>query len=279
MLFRTATLAALALIALARPAPAAIINGGFESAPDFTGWTITGDALVVGSSIGVTPDQGVRMAFLTTASQNGDSNNFSGADAVSAAALRTFLGLPGSAIPAAFEGSAIKQTFAATAGEVLSFRYKFLTTEGSSRDFAFATLSGVTTLADTTTGPFSASAVVLDPVFGDPTRETAWRTFSFAIPTTGTYTLGIGVADAGDEFIPSGLFIDSAQLGPAANGSAPVPAPPAWLFALLAAPAYALYARRTGSRLCGGWRARWRCKCSRGAAASCPVAEPGRLTW
>lgn len=230
----------LSLAAFAQPASAGLINPSFETGT-FSGWTTTGDASVVNSSVGVTPFHGTFQAFLTTASQNGDFNNFSGTDAVSAAALRTFLGLPNSAISSAFEGSAIQQTFTATAGDVLSFKYKFLTTEGSSRDFAFATLSGVVNpLADTTTGPFTLSALDLDPIFGDPTSETAWRTFSFTIPTTGTYTLGIGVADAGDEFIPSGLLIDNAQLTPAAS---PVPGPPAWLFLIVTAATCGIRAR------------------------------------
>jgi hypothetical protein len=59
--------------------------------------------------------------------------------------------------------------------------------------------------------PFFDSGVVLDPIFLDTTLETAFRTFSFTIPVTGSYTLGIGVADRDDEFNPSGLLIDNAS--------------------------------------------------------------------
>jgi hypothetical protein len=241
---RTA-LAAAALLTVASPASAGPVNAGFE-AGDFTGWTTTGDALVVSSAIGVTPTQGTYQAFLTTASQNGDLNNFSGTDAVSAAGLRTFLGLSGSDLPSAVEGSAIRQTFTANAGDVLTFDYKFLTTEAGNNDFAFVTLSGVGTLADTTTGPFSPSAVNLDPIFGDPTSETPWRTFSFTIPTTGTYTLGIGIADAGDEFIPSGLLIDNGVLTPAGPSGNPVPAPPSLVVMLLGVASLGIARTRTG---------------------------------
>jgi hypothetical protein len=200
------------LLGLARPAAAdPIVNGGFESG-NFSGWQTTGDASVVGASIGSSPTQGAFQAFLTTASQQGDFNNFSGTDAVVASTLESFLGLAPGSLGTAVEGSAIKQTITANAGEVIRFDYKFLTTEGSNNDFAFVTLPALSTLADTTTGPFFSSAVILDPVFGDPTQETAFGTFSFTIPVTGTYTLGIGVVDQTDEFIPSGLLIDNAVL-------------------------------------------------------------------
>jgi hypothetical protein len=212
------------LLGLARPAAAGpIINGGFESG-NFSGWQTTGDASVVTSAIGSVPTQGSFQAFLTTASQGGDFNNFSGTDAAPASTLASFLGLAPGALATAVEGSAIKQTFTASAGQVVRFDYKFLTTEGANNDLAFVTLSGFNTLVDTTTGPFFGSGVNLDPVFGDPTRETAFRTFSFSIPVTGTYTLGIGVADRGDEFIPSGLLIDNASLAQPTQAAA-VPEP------------------------------------------------------
>jgi hypothetical protein len=192
-------------------ARASLVNGGFE-AGDFTGWSVAGDALVATSAIGVAPPGGAFQAFLTTASDLGDSNTFSGSDAVPAADLEAFLGLSAGTIASGFEGSAIRQTFAADAGEVLTFRYKFLTTEGTRNDFAFVTLTDYGILADTQAPDLVASAVVLDPVFGDPTRETGWRTFSHTFAAAGTYALGIGVADAVDEFIPSGLLVDDARL-------------------------------------------------------------------
>ncbi len=222
------------LLGLARPAAAGpIVNGGFESG-NFGGWRTAGDASVVGSAIGSAPTQGSFQAFLTTASQNGDFNNFSGTDAVSASALEGFLGLASGALGTAAEGSAVGQTFTANAGAVVRFDYKFLTTEGANNDFAFVTLVGLATLADTTTGPFFGSGVILDPIFGDATRETAFRTFSFTIPVTGTYTLGIGVADRGDEFLPSGLLIDNASLAQPTQATVPEPSGLA-LFCLAAA--------------------------------------------
>jgi hypothetical protein len=231
------------LLGLARPAGADFINGSFESG-NFSGWLTIGDASVKDSSIGSSPTDGIFQALLTTASLNGDGNNFSGFDSVPASALEVFLGLAPGTLGTAFEGSAIRQTFTADAGELLRFDYNFLTTEGANNDFAFVSLSGLSTLADTTTGPFVLSGVVLDPIFLATTQETGFRTFSFTIPVTGTYTLGIGVADEADEFNPSGLLIDNASL--AQVGPAVVPEPSGLaLFCL-------------GSACLGGWK--WRAR-------------------
>jgi hypothetical protein len=228
-----------------------IMNGGFESG-DFTGWQTIGDALVVDATVGSGPTEGTFQAFLTTASQNGDANNFSGTDAAPAASLEAFLGLPPGSLSPAFEGSAIKQTFMANAGEVLRFDYNFLTTEGQNNDFAFVSLSTLATLADTTSGPFQNSAVVLDPIFGDPTRETGFRSFHYAVPAAGTYTLGIGVADLADEFIPSGLLVDHARLE--AMPSQAVPVPPGLMLGCIGAACFTARAIRRWFAACRSWR-------------------------
>jgi hypothetical protein len=238
---------ALALLTLPRPASADFINGGFESG--LTGWQSTGDALAVGAGFGTDPAAGSSQGLVTTASNNGDFNNFSGFDAVSATALETFLELANGTLGAGFEGSAIRQTFTAEAGDVLSFRWNFLTTEGSAADFAFVTLSGagLTVLADTTSSLLGPSGVVLDPVFGDPTRETGYRTFSLTVAAAGTYTLGFGVADHTDEFIPSALLIDGVSLQSAGDVSV-VPAPATLTSLLIGGAVIAGYRLRSARR-------------------------------
>lgn len=73
------------LSALPESVAAGVVNGGFE-AGNFTAWSTAGDAGVVTAAIGDAPIQGTYQALLTTASQNGDLNNFSGTDAATAAA-------------------------------------------------------------------------------------------------------------------------------------------------------------------------------------------------
>lgn len=124
---------------------------------------------------------------------------------ISASELEAFLDLaPGSLNQPnnddATEGSAIRQTFLANAGDVISFDFNFLTNEVLEtpfNDFGFISLNGsVSELADTT----SATSSVATTSF---IEETGFQTFSTAISTTGTYTLGIGVVDVGDSFISS----------------------------------------------------------------------------
>jgi hypothetical protein len=227
---RTAVLSIALLSGLPGTADAGFLNAGFESG-DFNGWSRIGDASVVTSAVGVDPRAGLYQALLTTASFNGDLNTFSGSDAVVVLDLTSFLGLPGGSLSPGFEGSAIRQTISVNAGDVLTFDYKFLTTEGGAKDFAFVSLSGVANLADTTAADLVPSGVVLDPVFGDPTRETGWNTYRHVFSTSGTYTLGIGVVDADDEFIPSGLLVDHGSLSPGEVN--PVPAPPSFVLVVI----------------------------------------------
>ena len=43
--------------------------------------------------------------------------------------------------------------------------------------------------------------------------ETGFGTYTFTIPTTGSYTLGTGVVDYADTAVSSGLLIDNLSLG------------------------------------------------------------------
>ena len=204
-------LLSLSTVLVAAPSQAAVVNGSFESA--LSGWTSTGVALVIDSTIGVAPTNGSFQAGLSTYGST-----------VSASALEGFLGLSAGSLNAlgngaVTKGSAIKQTFTANAGDVISFDWNFLTSEAtpnsSYNDFAFASLTGLTELADTT----STFVNSLTP-FRD---ETGYQTASYTIATTGTYTLGIGVADVGDQVatsffgevpVPSGLLVDNVTTEP-----------------------------------------------------------------
>lgn len=226
-LVKSSTLAAsilgllsLSTVLVAAPSQAAVVNGSFESG--LNGWTSTGFVLVIDNTIGAAPTNGNFQAVLSTYPST-----------VSATSLEGFLGLSAGSLNglnkgAVTRGSAIKQTFTANAGDVVSFDWNFLTTEATPNpgynDFAFASLTGLTELADTSSTTFVNS---LTPF----REETGYQTASYTIATGGTYTLGIGVADVGDQAVtsifgeipvPSGLLVDNVS-------SEPVPEPASML--------------------------------------------------
>jgi hypothetical protein len=127
---------------------------------------------------------------------------------VPVADLEAFLGLsPGSLVNGA-EGSAIGQSFSANTGDTLSFDWNFLTNEVGTEavpDFAFVVINGLKILADA----LSATLVLSSTPFAG---ETGFQTFSFTIPSTGSYVLGVGVVDVNDPFIASGLLVDNVRL-------------------------------------------------------------------
>lgn len=243
---RSAVCAAVAVLAgLVFPATAeaAILNGGFED--DLTGWEAIGDYKVETSTFGSGTVEGTSQVFLSTASNevidiDNNGNEIVGGDAAPVTFisgldslnlegflnLSTFLGdesLANLATAEPIEGSAIKQTFTAAAGETLSFSWNFLTNESTGQaavndftypdfnDFVFATIqsaseSKVFSIADTISN-FSNSSTSFD-------NETGFNTFSYTIPTTGSYTLGIGVVDVGEPTRVSGLLVDKVEAVP-----------------------------------------------------------------
>ena len=59
--------------------------------------------------------------------------------------------------------------------------------------------------------------------------ETGYQTATINIVTTGTYTLGLGVSDAVDKDVPSGLLVDNIQV------TSPVPEPTTIAFSIAGA--------------------------------------------
>ncbi|MFM6897091.1 MAG: PEP-CTERM sorting domain-containing protein, partial [Microcystis panniformis] len=114
------------------------------------------------------------------------------------------------------EGSAIKQTFNANAGDVLSFYWNFLTDEDANNidynDFAFFTLNNTLySLADV------QSSFLVNPSFSHLAKETGYQLYTIPILVTGDYTLGFGVVDVdktggGDNTINSALLVDNIKL-------------------------------------------------------------------
>src|SRR5438874_328162 len=132
---------------------AGFVNSGFETG-NFSGWQTAGDTSVQVTIFGIAPDAGLKQALVTNLPDGGGTFSYSGTLSVSVSGtLNAFLGatLPGNSQGTAFEGSAIKQTVTLNAGDVLSFRYNYLTDENtnSGYDYGFVTINGaVTILAD-----------------------------------------------------------------------------------------------------------------------------------
>jgi hypothetical protein len=219
------------LVATAEISPAAVVNGSFETG-NFSDWNTSGQASVENSSFQVTPVNGNYQAVLQTCVFVGacDDNQ----SLTNANDLESFLDLSGNQLSnlSVVEGSAIKQTITANAGDVLSFYWNFLTDEDANNtdynDFAFFTLNNTLySLADI------KSSFPVNPSFSHLKKETGYQTYTITISVTGNYILGFGVVDVdktggGDNTINSALLVDNIKL----TNIAKVPEPDT-LFGLL----------------------------------------------
>lgn len=197
-----------------------IENGGFEGdlfeqPGTFDNWQTIGDTSIETEEIGIAPTEGEFQALIATGSSPSGGS-------VKESDLSEFLNLSPGVLDTllggdATEGSGIKQTFTAQAGDILEFDYTFLTDEAtfsdsnsSDSDFndsAFFSLDGFTLeLNDTFDPTFSET-----PVEGY-SEATETKTFRIAISEAGTYDLGFGIVDLTDDIFDSGMLIDNVNL-------------------------------------------------------------------
>ena len=220
-------------------AHADFINGGFETG-NFTGWSTAGDTLVIDASLGIPPPGGNFQALITNApalpSSGFHPESYSGVPSVSAftgvfdfaSPLEVFLGLPAHSLPdlgqtlpivaTPVEGSAIRQSFTASAGgDILSFRWNYLTRDCcvSPSDFAFAVLDGNLFLLASAASPFLPSNA---PFF---LSESGYQFFATTL-TPGAHYIGIGVVDTWDETVNSAVLVDNFSV-------TKIPEPASWL--------------------------------------------------
>lgn len=221
---------ALALCLAAASARADFINPGFETG-DLTGWSSVGDVLVDDGTWGTAPSEGSFQLLLTTLpSPQGSSETFaslgplSGVAAVSPATLTSALGLQPNRLQQAspsgnpvVQGSAAWQDVAFARNDTISFDWRLLTNAAvptsADTDFAFFTLTpngipqGIDVLADTGSSAFFSSSSSFD-------WQTGLGNTTFVVRRTGTFRVGVGVADVLNDDYTTGLVVDRVRKNP-----------------------------------------------------------------
>ncbi|HKX40152.1 MAG TPA: PEP-CTERM sorting domain-containing protein [Burkholderiaceae bacterium] len=187
--------ASLAVLALATSSPAQ----AQATTDSLAGWNVVGDAVAQGGSITLTT------AYLDGAGDQ--TGNLSGTSAADIATVESAAGvapyaLDLSATEYGTEGSLVGQSFAAVAGQTLSFDWSFNTLETLFQDHAFAVINGQVITLATAAAPGAAS-----------------QSFSYTFAQSGIATLSFGVIDTVDYLGVSSLNIGNLQM------TAPVPEP------------------------------------------------------
>jgi hypothetical protein len=198
---RKAFVAGLAL-SLAASAGAGPINLGFETG-NLSGWTTIGNVSVVTNAIGTSTLHGTYHAQLIT-------SGFTDAE------IEAFADLPPGTLDFiiggdATTGSAIQQTFTASAGDTVSFGLNFFTAEPSVwwpsyTDFAFVSIvpvGFVSVEASTLAPPLLASSIT------GFSFESGYQPFSYTVAASASYMLTIGVMNEGDSDYSSGVLVDA----------------------------------------------------------------------
>jgi len=232
---------------------AQIGNASFEDSPNFHLWNTYGDDQIEGSSLGSGPIDGVKQALLASATDGTVNANVVAGTGDTEAQVEAGLGLTGGSL-ATFSGSnialasAVAQSVTLVAGDKISFSWDFLTNQtyndGTSdsiapsldwNDFSFLTLSpsgdaakaSIVKLADTFYGYVDnpnlpggfGTGLSITPDTDPFISETKYQTYSFIVQTSGTYTLGVGVAHAvlagaADDGVNSALLVDNFVVTP-----------------------------------------------------------------
>jgi T1SS-143 domain-containing protein len=199
------------------------IHDTFDS---LSGWTVlTGGSATIVGDIGTSdaqPDPSHQALLLAgNGVQGGEGGEGGSSDAGSSLQdIETFFGLPAGAIAAAADdgiggtesptdGTAIKQTFNVTAGDVLQVKFNFLESEsdGSSyNDSAFIVVGGqVFRLSDVLSANEASSASSGGFSWSE---ESGYLVFTFHFTTTGPVDVGFVVMNDDDTAVDPGLLID-----------------------------------------------------------------------
>lgn len=192
---------------------AVVVNGGFEDASDFSGWSRAGLTSIETNYFTIAPPGGTKQALL----QTGDGAE--GNTGASIAELATLLNIAPADItavaPNAFNGSAIRQTLTVNALDTLTFDWNFLTSEGvgTPQDTAFFSVSRVGGTSQTflLARPINANIAFTEAGFKE---QTGYKSLTppFQFNLAGDYVVGFGVVNLDDARFPSGLLVDKVTL-------------------------------------------------------------------
>lgn len=187
-----------------------LVNGSFETG-NFTGWSTLGSTSIETATFGNDPTDGTSQALLSTGGATFDDS-----------ITEKFLGLEAGSLNnlgkgQVTKGSSIQQIFTGKAGDILHFDYNFLTNEVLPPvNFSDLSFVSITSFSDSSISSLLELANVSDVTsttsLTEFFEETGFQPFSFKLPTTGTYTLGIGVINVGDIAFDSGLLIDNVKV-------------------------------------------------------------------
>ncbi len=222
---------------------ASLINGGFETG-DLTGWQALG-----GSNVTVSSGQSYPAAGGAVAPSSGLFASRLVSTGVTAADLAAAMGITEATLEAANGnkdatfGSMIYQTFNATAGDSVNFRWNFVEQDYLPYDdFAFYGLSFEGAPASVTK---FASLESVGPDNGSTIN--GWEDLNLTFSQTGSYTAYFGVLNVQDSGLPSDLWIDG--VGEPALSAIPEPGSMLALGLLISGGAF-MRSRRRGPEAC-----------------------------
>ncbi|NJL84817.1 MAG: hypothetical protein HC886_00680 [Leptolyngbyaceae cyanobacterium SM1_1_3] len=195
--------------------PTQLVNGGFEAG--FTGWLTRGDVQLAQADIGAGPAAGQFQAVLSTSGE-----------VLGSSSLEAFLQLPSDSLSSVENklGSAIRQSFLAQAGDVISLNWQLLS-QGLTLDSGTSAFISLSRLSSA----FEATETQLFSLIPDLSADGP-QTFSFTVATAGTYSFGVGITGAESAAGPQ-LLLDNVILRPKSASTEVPEASTIWGLALL----------------------------------------------
>jgi PEP-CTERM motif len=198
------------------------------ASPPFPAATLAriGDTGSGTSAFGVNPTEGSQYAVLTTFSNGGgtypaNAPLFGNPGSVSGANTMWNFAFSGSTTNqlsnlGLVSGSVFTMTLNMGIGDTISFDWRFLTSEPPTGGNADAAWVGVRAGATGDPQVFQTLATPLSALVPSPTanfdsQSAVWGTFAFTATTAGSYTIAVGVGDAGSEGVQSGLLLDNVR--------------------------------------------------------------------